>query len=375
MRYRSNIRASDVAIFADVHVKFGAHAITGDRSIAEQATDAEWFDADVLIASGTRTGSPTEPREVAEVRAGTNLPVIVGSGLTADPCSLALSDGRRSDRRSVAQARWPLVEPGRSATRGAIDGGRRKISRWAVTLLTEATDVFAASEKSGRCLVAFAAKRQALASGVFGDDQARRLKELLQTLQVEGWLMSVRAMFEPDAPGEPYVFDTGFAHDVDMVGAFEAPSLSSALAGTIRLEQAVSSRQAGRAGLPRNGWSARGSSRPCGGTRGGADGIIPGAFSRCGNGMTPGPPRRERSAAPMTRNATLRSRAIVALGINIAGRHRLDWASRWHHAGLWEAPSLGSVDPRHARPRGGCGLQVHDLATLCRSASSACRLH
>ena len=62
------------AIFADVHVKFGAHAITADRSIAEQATDAEWFDADVLIASGTRTGSPTEPREVDDVRSGTNLP-------------------------------------------------------------------------------------------------------------------------------------------------------------------------------------------------------------------------------------------------------------------------------------------------------------
>jgi uncharacterized protein len=95
MRYRSNIRANDVAIFADVHVKFGAHAITADRTIADQATDAEWFDADVLIASGTRTGSPTEPREVAEVRAGTNLPVIVGSGLSADqvPALFATADG------------------------------------------------------------------------------------------------------------------------------------------------------------------------------------------------------------------------------------------------------------------------------------------
>ena len=54
MRFRSRIRADEVAIFADVHVKFGAHAITADRSIAEQATDAEWFDADVLIASGAR---------------------------------------------------------------------------------------------------------------------------------------------------------------------------------------------------------------------------------------------------------------------------------------------------------------------------------
>jgi uncharacterized protein len=59
MRYRRAIDATDVRIFADVHVKFGAHAITADRSIDEQARDAEWFDADVLIATGTRTGSPT----------------------------------------------------------------------------------------------------------------------------------------------------------------------------------------------------------------------------------------------------------------------------------------------------------------------------
>ncbi|KJF19299.1 BtpA/SgcQ family protein [Rhodococcus sp. WS3] len=81
LRYRKAIGAADVAILADVHVKFGAHAITADRSISEQATDAEWFDADVLIATGTRTGSPTSPAEVEDVRAGTNLPVIVGSGM------------------------------------------------------------------------------------------------------------------------------------------------------------------------------------------------------------------------------------------------------------------------------------------------------
>jgi membrane complex biogenesis BtpA family protein len=84
LRYRSAIDADDVHIFADVHVKFGAHAVTSDRTITEQATDAEWFDADVLIATGTRTGSPTSPAEVEEVRAGTNLPVIVGSGLDPD---------------------------------------------------------------------------------------------------------------------------------------------------------------------------------------------------------------------------------------------------------------------------------------------------
>ncbi|WP_319520500.1 BtpA/SgcQ family protein [uncultured Martelella sp.] len=95
MRYRAMIDAKDVAIFADVHVKFGAHAITADRTITEQATDAEWFDADVLIATGTRTGSPTQPDEVEDVRSGTNLPVIIGSGLSPEqvPALMAVADG------------------------------------------------------------------------------------------------------------------------------------------------------------------------------------------------------------------------------------------------------------------------------------------
>jgi membrane complex biogenesis BtpA family protein len=95
LRYRAAIGARDVRIFADVHVKFGAHAITADRSVAEQATDAEWFDADVLIATGARTGSPTQVGEVEQVRAGTNLPVIIGSGLDPEqvPSLFRVADG------------------------------------------------------------------------------------------------------------------------------------------------------------------------------------------------------------------------------------------------------------------------------------------
>ncbi|MDX7951297.1 BtpA/SgcQ family protein [Lichenihabitans sp. Uapishka_5] len=108
MRYRAAIGAKDVAIFADVHVKFGAHAITADRSITEQATDAEWFDADVLIATGTRTGSPTEPREVDEVRRGTNLPVIVGSGLAPEqvPALFDVADGAIIGQWLKVDGRW-----------------------------------------------------------------------------------------------------------------------------------------------------------------------------------------------------------------------------------------------------------------------------
>ena len=95
LRYRSKIGAQDVRIFADVHVKFGAHAITSDRTIPEQARDAEFFDADLLIASGQRTGSPTDTTEVLAIRSGTSLPVIVGSGLDVGNAAelLSVADG------------------------------------------------------------------------------------------------------------------------------------------------------------------------------------------------------------------------------------------------------------------------------------------
>ncbi|MFP5332836.1 MAG: BtpA/SgcQ family protein [Acidimicrobiia bacterium] len=95
LRYRSFIQGKDIKILADVHVKFGSHAITSDRSIAEQARDAEFFDADVLIASGQRTGSPTEPEEVEAIRDGTTLPILIGSGFNAETASdlLAVADG------------------------------------------------------------------------------------------------------------------------------------------------------------------------------------------------------------------------------------------------------------------------------------------
>lgn len=116
MRYRDAIGADDVRILADVHVKFGAHAITGDRSIAEQATDAEWFDADILIATGTRTGSPTSPEEVEEVRTGTHLPVIVGSGLDPDQVEklFAAADGAIVGQWLKVDGHWwNAVDPAR----------------------------------------------------------------------------------------------------------------------------------------------------------------------------------------------------------------------------------------------------------------------
>jgi membrane complex biogenesis BtpA family protein len=82
LRYRRTIGAEAVRVFADVHVKHGAHAITADRSIEELARDNEFFDADVAIATGQRTGNAATQEELATIAGATSLPVVVGSGVS-----------------------------------------------------------------------------------------------------------------------------------------------------------------------------------------------------------------------------------------------------------------------------------------------------
>lgn len=91
LRYRRSLGADTVRIFADVHVKHGAHAITADRSIEELARDNEFFDADAAIATGQRTGHAATPEEIATIKAATTLPVLVGSGVNATNVGAILS--------------------------------------------------------------------------------------------------------------------------------------------------------------------------------------------------------------------------------------------------------------------------------------------
>ena len=83
-RYRAQLGAKSVRVFADVHVKHGAHAITADRSLAELARDVEFFDADGAIATGQRTGDSATMEELRAIADGTGLPVLVGSGVNPD---------------------------------------------------------------------------------------------------------------------------------------------------------------------------------------------------------------------------------------------------------------------------------------------------
>jgi len=67
MRYRSLLRAEHIKVFADSHVKHGAHAITVDRSIEELTRDLVFFDADAVIATGQRTGHSASGEEMERI--------------------------------------------------------------------------------------------------------------------------------------------------------------------------------------------------------------------------------------------------------------------------------------------------------------------
>lgn len=87
LRYRANLGGNDIKVLADVHVKHGSHAIVGDRTIAELTRDTEAFDADVVIATGERTGDPTRVDEIRAISDVATRPVLIGSGLNAGNAS------------------------------------------------------------------------------------------------------------------------------------------------------------------------------------------------------------------------------------------------------------------------------------------------
>lgn len=95
LRYRGKLKADDIAVFADAHVKHGAHAITADRSIEETTRDLEFFDADAVIATGQRTGDTATMAEIETIAGATQLPVLVGSGVRPDNVAeiLTIADG------------------------------------------------------------------------------------------------------------------------------------------------------------------------------------------------------------------------------------------------------------------------------------------
>lgn len=202
-----------------------------------------------------------------------------------------------------------------------------------MTSLTAATDVFATDSAEG-CVTVFLARRQTGVSGTLREASLRGTAAELDRLASSGWSLSVGHMF--GEANDPKAYATGFAHDVDFVGAFEAPDRDSALAGVAAIERA------GWAALVRTEWLL--------GVR---------EFAPVAGDPTLSRPwgfvalwqwnDSWQAASPEQRKAydaecDVAFAADVSGGARIAGRHRLDWSSRWHHVGLWETPSFADLD-------------------------------
>lgn len=72
-----------VALWTDVQKKHAAHAVTADIPLADLAHGYAFCGADALIITGSTTGHRTNPEQVTTAKTA-HLPVVVGSGITAD---------------------------------------------------------------------------------------------------------------------------------------------------------------------------------------------------------------------------------------------------------------------------------------------------
>lgn len=83
LRYRRLIGAENVLVLTDIKKKHAAHAATADVSLVETAQAAEFFHSEGVIVTGAATGREAALQDLEALRGRTNLPVLVGSGITA----------------------------------------------------------------------------------------------------------------------------------------------------------------------------------------------------------------------------------------------------------------------------------------------------
>jgi len=83
LRFRKQIEAEQIAIFTDIKKKHSSHAITSDITIADAAKSAEFFLSDGVIITGSTTGSEPNLSDLKKVKNSVQIPVLVGSGITA----------------------------------------------------------------------------------------------------------------------------------------------------------------------------------------------------------------------------------------------------------------------------------------------------
>ena len=103
-RYRARLRANGIRIFADAHVKHGAHAIVADRPVEELVKDLAFFDADAIIATGQRTGHAADLGYIRMIKEAAGLADAGRQRRDARQCQRHFGHRRRRHRRQRAEA-------------------------------------------------------------------------------------------------------------------------------------------------------------------------------------------------------------------------------------------------------------------------------
>ncbi|MGB0838933.1 MAG: BtpA/SgcQ family protein, partial [Chitinophagales bacterium] len=94
LRYRRQIDAQHILVWTDIKKKHAAHALTQDVNLLETAHAAQFFRSDGVIITGSATGQATDLVALQTLQNKVKLPIIIGSGITADnlPQYFSLAD-------------------------------------------------------------------------------------------------------------------------------------------------------------------------------------------------------------------------------------------------------------------------------------------
>jgi membrane complex biogenesis BtpA family protein len=95
LRRRKELEAEHIKVFADVKKKHGSHSLTIDLDIRDEIMQAEFFLADGVIVTSQFTGKQPDVNDLVKAKSATQLPVLIGSGMTPQniPDYLPLADG------------------------------------------------------------------------------------------------------------------------------------------------------------------------------------------------------------------------------------------------------------------------------------------
>lgn len=113
LRYRRMIGAGHIEVWTDIKKKHSSHAITADVGLGTMAETVEFMRGSAVIVTGGSTGHAPAAADLAEARAYTRLPVLLGSGITADnlPGYFEAADGFIVGSHFKDQGHWtqPVV--------------------------------------------------------------------------------------------------------------------------------------------------------------------------------------------------------------------------------------------------------------------------